>query len=60
MWALSSSNGLTMQQEMCDLSKLIKIEWGIISLDYKNDLLLIGTKGGEIIETKGGANPTIV
>jgi hypothetical protein len=37
---------------MVDLSKLLKIEWGIVSLDFKNDMLLIGTKGGEIIETK--------
>lgn len=34
------------------MSKLVKVEWGIVSLDYKNDMILIGTKGGEIVETK--------
>jgi len=37
---------------MVDMSKVVKIEWGIVSLDFKNDMILIGTRGGEIVETK--------
>lgn len=37
---------------MADLTKLEKFNPAIVSLDLKNDMILLGTKGSEIIEMK--------
>jgi len=51
---------LTKVLEVFDIAKISKYDPGVLSIDVRNDIVLVGTKGAEIYEGKQAQQPNLL